>query len=118
MNKETFKQQIDLIKSLSPEELENYKFVEEKTEFSQEQIFDELLFFANEIERNHYNFFYCNHFFEEFPNVDFELLQKQAIDAGFFIKKACDIKSKKSFFKELWNNHKSIVIFCCDENKL
>lgn len=75
----------------------------------------------NEPELNNDNCkFYAStipHFFEKYPNIDFEILKQELSNLGLVIKPANEINSKrkKSLQKE-WDKYKSVFIFS-EENE-
>ena len=86
-------------------------------ELSQEQVFKIIKDFANEIKKESL----CGgipNFFETYPQIDFEQLQQQAEINGFHIKRACDITTNDNYYKNEWNETKSIIIYFCDESLL
>ena len=85
---------------------------------SQEEIFESIKAFANEIKEHESACGCIPNFFEKYPQSNFEQLQQLAEIHGFHIKRACDITASKDFYKKEWTKYKSIVIFFGDENLL
>lgn len=87
-------------------------------ELSQDLIFEIIKENAFSLDKNKKNYGMITHFFEDNPNIDFEKIQNDAEKLGFFVKRACDIKSNDPEYKKLWEEKNAIIIFWSHENIL
>ena len=83
-----------------------------------EVIFELIQNTAFSLDKNKRCYGMISHFFENYPYINFEQVQKQAEKLGFHVKKACDINSEDPHYKEIWESEKAIIIFWGDENTL
>lgn len=94
------------------------KNTESTQTLTQQEVFDSIKSFADEIKEHESACGCIPKFFEKYPQVDFDQLQQQAELSGFHIKRACDISESKYFYEKEWNKHKSVIIFFGDETNL
>lgn len=87
-------------------------------ELSQDTIFEIIKNNAFSLDKNKRNYGMITHFFEDHPNVNFDKIQQDAEDLGFYVKRANEINSKDPTYKELWEKENAIIIFWADENNL
>lgn len=59
------------------------------------------------------------HFFDKYPNVNFELLQRELAEFGLTIKQGNNINCKSKYYQKEWNKFKTVFVFkASDENNL
>ena len=85
--------------------------------FSQDLIFEIIKNNALSLNKEEREYGQISHFFEDYPYVDFKDIQQKAINEGFHVERACDIKSEDPHYKNVWENENAIIIFY-NENML
>lgn len=64
------------------------------------------------------NFYEWNFFFEEFSHLNFEKLQKECQNLGFYVEPTSKFENIHTFFKDHWKKYKSAIFFLKYENIL
>ena len=85
-------------------------------QLSQDLVFEIIKNNAFSLDKSKRNYGMIPHFFEDYPNIDFEKIQTDAKALGFFVKRANEIESNDPEYTRLWIEENAIIIFWSLEN--